>query len=104
MKALQGVQKSYNEVMMGRKQQCKKSEIPSPEYVNRLLAAPEYEGLGETLFAFFLQYLVKGEVMVKQQDEQLMNFWKKSRESASEEKPLLKRMTRDSWKWDSTIH
>jgi hypothetical protein len=104
MKALQGVQNSYNEVMMGRKQHCNNSEIPSPEYVNSLLAAPEYERLGETLFASFLQYLVKAELMVKQEDEQIMNFWKKSRESASKEKPWLKRMTRESWKWNSTVH
>ena len=76
---------------MARKKQSKKPEIPSPEYLDRLLATPEHEVLVERLFAFFLEYPVQAELIGKQQNEQIMDFWKNSRETPSEEEPLVEK-------------
>ena len=43
----------------------------------------------ERLFASFLEYLVQGELIHEQQNEQIMDFWGSSRETPSEEEPLV---------------
>lgn len=70
--------KRYKEVFMARKKQSEKPDIISPEYLDRLLATPAwYKVVVENSFHPFSKYLVQDKLISKEQNEQIMDFWKK---------------------------
>ena len=96
-KAFKGAPKSYKEVLLDQRKQSNNPDIPPPEQLDRLLATPEDGGVLERLSASFLIYLVRAELISKQQNEQIMDFWKSSRDIPRKrhELPMLTQMEVD---------
>jgi hypothetical protein len=52
--------------------------VPPPEQLERLLLTPQYQYLRNRLFGFFLNFLVRTELVGKKQAGQIMNLWQEN--------------------------